>query len=85
MGFTIDMDTGGTFTDGFFTFEGQVQKVKVDTTPHDFTECFMNCIQAGADQFGLSLGCIYQNVRAPTKAIRRGKLLAVERRYLLPG
>ncbi len=55
MGFTIDIDTGGTFTDGFFTFEDQMQKVKVDTTPHDFTECFLNCIKAGAQRFDLSL------------------------------
>ena len=56
MGFTIDIDTGGTFTDGFFTSGNKVQKVKVDTTPHDFTECFMNCIKEGAGNFELSPG-----------------------------
>ncbi len=56
MGVTIDIDTGGTFTDGFFTFNDQICKVKVDTTPHDFTECFMNCIGEGAKRFQLPLG-----------------------------
>lgn len=51
-GFTVDIDTGGTFTDGFFTGPGAVHTVKVDTTPHDLTVCFMNCITAGARRFG---------------------------------
>ncbi|MBI5441028.1 MAG: hypothetical protein HY900_07445, partial [Deltaproteobacteria bacterium] len=45
---TIDIDTGGTFTDGFFTRDGEVKAVKVLTTPHDLTECFLECIKAGA-------------------------------------
>lgn len=54
MGYTIDIDTGGTFTDGFFVCGEQVATVKVPTTPHDLTECFLACIDAGADAFGLS-------------------------------
>jgi len=53
MGYTIDIDTGGTFTDGFFVSEGHVETVKVPTTPHDLTVCFLECIQKGADRFGL--------------------------------
>lgn len=49
---TIDIDTGGTFTDGFFTRDGRVEKAKVLTTPHDLTECFLECIKAGAKKFG---------------------------------
>ena len=56
MGVTVDIDTGGTFTDGFFTSGDQMVKVKVDTTPHDFTECFMKCIGEGARRFQMSLG-----------------------------
>jgi len=52
MGCTIDIDTGGTFTDGFFVFGGQVATVKVQTTPHDLTVCFLECIKAGAKSFG---------------------------------
>lgn len=44
MKFTIDIDTGGTFTDGFFTADGKMKTVKVPTTPHDLTVCLDNCI-----------------------------------------
>lgn len=55
MGFNIGIDTGGTFTDGFF-FRGQDQvSIKVETTPHDLTECLIHCLQQGAKAFGLSL------------------------------
>jgi N-methylhydantoinase A/acetophenone carboxylase len=53
MACTIDIDTGGTFTDGFFTRNGRVEKAKVLTTPHDLTECFLGCIKAGAMKFGV--------------------------------
>ena len=52
--FTIDIDTGGTFTDGFFTRDGEIKTVKVLTTPHDLTVCLLNCIKEGAEQFGVS-------------------------------
>ncbi|EFK09259.1 hydantoinase/oxoprolinase [delta proteobacterium NaphS2] len=53
MGYTIDIDTGGTFTDGFFTQDDRFELVKVDTTPHDLTVCFMECIKEGVRAFGL--------------------------------
>ena len=53
MGYTIDIDTGGTFTDGFFVAGERVETVKVPTTPHDLTVCFQECIQGGADRFGV--------------------------------
>lgn len=53
MGYTVDIDTGGTFTDGFFVSGEKVATVKVPTTPHDLTECFLECVRAGADSFGL--------------------------------
>jgi N-methylhydantoinase A len=61
MKFTIDIDTGGTFTDGFFTAEGQIRKIKVDTTPHDLTVCFSNCIEGGARSFGLTTSEMLRN------------------------
>ena len=42
MRFTIDIDTGGTFTDGFFFHKDRTTIVKVPTTPHDLTVCFMD-------------------------------------------
>ena len=50
---TIDIDTGGTFTDGVFRFDGHVVTAKVDTTPHDPVKCFMACIGEGARQLEL--------------------------------
>ncbi|EFK10714.1 putative bacteriochlorophyll 4-vinyl reductase [delta proteobacterium NaphS2] len=55
MGYTIDIDTGGTFTDGFFVSGDRVEPVKVPTSPHDLTICFLECIKAGADRFGVTV------------------------------
>jgi N-methylhydantoinase A/oxoprolinase/acetone carboxylase beta subunit len=52
MGFTIDIDTGGTFTDGLFTDGTVIKRVKVDTTPHDITESWLTAIRQGAIKFG---------------------------------
>lgn len=66
MSFSIDIDTGGTFTDGFFLSGGRSAAVKVPTTPHDLTECFLKCIEAGAGRFDLPVeDLLYQ-----TKVIR---------------
>lgn len=54
MGFTADIDTGGTFTDGLFTDGSTIQRVKVDTTPHDHTVAWINCLREGASKFGFS-------------------------------
>lgn len=64
---TVDMDVGGTFTDGFFTLGDRSLGVKVDTTPHDLTSCFWSCLEAGAEQLGFAdLGSIL----AETSVIR---------------
>ncbi len=55
MGFTVDIDTGGTFTDGFVTRGDELRTVKTPTTPHDLTVCFMECIKAAAQAFELPL------------------------------
>ena len=56
MGFTVDIDTGGTFTDGFVTRGDQFRTVKTPTTPHDLTVCFMECIKESAKAFAVPLG-----------------------------
>ena len=53
MGFSIDIDTGGTFTEGFVRSDGKIELIKVDTTPHDLTICFIECIEEAAKRFGL--------------------------------
>ena len=52
MEFNMDIDTGGTFTDGFVRGDGRIELVKVDTTPHDFSLCFMECVAEAARRFG---------------------------------
>jgi len=47
MGHTIDIDTGGTFTDGVFVFGDRAASVQVPTTPHDLIVCFLNFHGAG--------------------------------------
>jgi N-methylhydantoinase A len=54
MGFTVDIDTGGTFTDGLFIKGTEIKRVKVDTTPHDITIAWLNAMEAGAAAFGFS-------------------------------
>ena len=46
--YTVDIDVGGTLTDGLFNDGKQVWVAKVDTTPHDFTVCFFECLHEGA-------------------------------------
>lgn len=55
MGFTVDIDTGGTFTDGFVASGDAFRMVKTPTTPHDLTLCFMACIEEAARAFDLPL------------------------------
>src|SRR3982750_3740989 len=52
--FTVDIDIGGTLTDGLFSDGATVTPVKVDTTPHDFTVCFFECLKEGARRLGFA-------------------------------
>jgi N-methylhydantoinase A len=52
--FTADIDTGGTFTDGYFTDGEHYWLAKVETTPHDFTVGFLACLAEGARQMGVA-------------------------------
>ncbi len=52
---TIDIDTGGTFTDGMYNFDGRIETVKVSTTPHDLTVCFLENLEEAARRFNISL------------------------------
>jgi len=49
---TVDIDVGGTLTDGIFTSGEEVFCVKVDTTPHDLTVCLFDCLSRAADKLG---------------------------------
>jgi N-methylhydantoinase A len=53
--FTMSIDTGGTFTDGFVSDGERTAQVKVDTTPQDLTIGFEACIEAAAAAMGYEL------------------------------
>jgi N-methylhydantoinase A/acetophenone carboxylase len=50
--YTLSIDTGGTFTDGFVSDAVRSAQVKVDTTPHDLTLGFAACVEAAAEAVG---------------------------------
>lgn len=52
--YTVDIDVGGTLTDGIFSGPGGWIYVKVDTTPHDLTVCFFECLSEGAKKLGFT-------------------------------
>ena len=45
---TIDIDTGGTMTDALITDGNVRHSIKVDTTPHDYTVSFRECLKEAA-------------------------------------
>jgi len=51
---TVDIDVGGTLTDGLFTGGQRVVCVKVDSTPHDLTVCLFDCLAQGAAKLGFA-------------------------------
>lgn len=51
--YNVDIDTGGTMTDGLVSGP-QTFSVKVETTPHDLTISFLGVLQAAADRLGIS-------------------------------
>lgn len=50
--YTVDIDIGGTLTDGLFGDGESTWTAKVDTTPHDFTVCFFDALREGAELTG---------------------------------
>ncbi|GAA3163224.1 hypothetical protein GCM10010531_14020 [Blastococcus jejuensis] len=57
--FTIDIDTGGTMTDGLVSGSGadgppQVVSLKVETTPHDVTIAFVDVLEAARAELGFT-------------------------------
>jgi N-methylhydantoinase A/acetophenone carboxylase len=53
---TIDVDVGGTFTDMVMVVDGRTVFHKVPTTPYDLSVCFMQVIEEGAEELGLTVG-----------------------------
>jgi N-methylhydantoinase A/oxoprolinase/acetone carboxylase beta subunit len=63
---TIDIDTGGTFTDAFVVHDGAPRTVKVPTTPHDLAVCFQEVIARAAEELGLAV----EDLLAATASVR---------------
>ena len=55
MGYRIDIDVGGTFSDFFINKESEVIVVKTPTTRYDLAICFMRGLEEGAKQLNISL------------------------------
>lgn len=52
---SIDIDVGGTFTDLVLNLNGHTVQAKVPTTAYDLSVCFLNVIEVGARELGLTL------------------------------
>ena len=52
--YSVDIDVGGTLTDGIFSDENKLVCAKVDSTPHDLTVCLFDCLTQGGTQLGFS-------------------------------
>jgi len=52
--YSVDIDVGGTLTDGIFTDGSRVVCAKVDSTAHDLTVCLFDCLTQGATQLGFA-------------------------------
>lgn len=50
--YSVDIDTGGTMTDCLVSGKGELCAIKVDTTPHDFTVSFRDCLTEASRQLG---------------------------------
>lgn len=61
MSYIINIDTGGTFTDGFITDRTISIRTKVETTPHDLTAGILACIDQGATLLGDTRTGLLQN------------------------
>ena len=48
--YSVDIDVGGTLTDGIFSNGSGIVCSKVDSTPHDLTVCLFDCLTQGATQ-----------------------------------
>lgn len=84
--FSLDLDSGGTFTDAVVGTDQGPVGVKVLTTPHDLTICFRHAIAKAADAVGLdvhellgAVGVVRFSTTVGTNAVieRRGPRLGL--------
>jgi N-methylhydantoinase A len=78
--YSIDIDIGGTFTDGFFTDGVEVKTAKVLTTPHDVTEGFLDCVRFGSGLFERDLDDFLRRTSVARLSTTIGTNLLVQRK-----
>src|SRR5256712_4688545 len=59
---SIDIDVGGTFTDLVMNMDGHTVQAKVPTTSYDLSVCFLNVIEVGAQELGLTLDQVLKHI-----------------------
>lgn len=79
MATTIDIDTGGTFTDAFMVRDGEVRTAKVLTTPHDLALCFAQVLEAMAEQAGEDLTALLRSTACIRYATTVGTNAVIQR------
>ncbi len=79
MAITLDIDTGGTFTDGFVVSDGAAHAVKVLTTPHDLAVCFAEVIEAAAEALDLDVVTMLARTEAVRYATTVGTNTVIQR------
>jgi hypothetical protein len=79
MATTIDIDTGGTFTDAFVVRDGDVHTAKVLTTPHDLALCFAQVVEAVAEQVGEDVPTLLRSAACVRYATTVGTNAVIQR------
>ena len=69
---TIDIDTGGTFTDIFVTVDGKMGMAKARTTPQRLADGIMEAVESAAENMGLTVEELLSN----TELIRHATTVA---------
>ncbi|EHN12894.1 Acetophenone carboxylase subunit Apc1 [Patulibacter medicamentivorans] len=76
---TIDIDTGGTFTDGVVSTGAETWPIKVLTTPHDLTIALRELIGEAAGQVGVDEETLLQRVDSIRYSTTLGTNTLIER------
>ncbi|TVT58883.1 hydantoinase/oxoprolinase family protein [Amycolatopsis rhizosphaerae] len=82
MSFTIDIDTGGTFTDGLIADHARetVHVVKVPSTPHDPTLALLDCVTEAARRLDLTVPALLRDTTVLRYANTIATNAVIERR-----
>ena len=77
---TVNIDVGGTFTDGFFVWNDRLASAKVPTTGHDLTVGFMECIESGAEKMEMGLSEVLSKASMVRFSTTMGTNAIIEKR-----